>query len=85
MGISLQFKEQKAPWYDSTGICICVMLLMALVIWFGWVGIQMAFTQKKILYLFTPSLITLFALFVFIKTAIRLWKRWQTYQKFKSE
>ena len=85
MAISLQFREQKPPWYDRTSICIITMVLMIVFLWFGWVGIRMALAIEEMSYLFMPLLVTVLAFFVFAKTAVRLWRRWQTYQKFKSE
>ena len=85
MGISLQFREQKPPWYDRTTICIITMVLMMVLIWFGWVGIRMALAAEGMSYLLMPVLVTALALFVFANTSVRLWRRWQTYQKFKSE
>ena len=69
------FRKAPVPWYDSTGLCIAVALMMLAVFLFGIAGIRVAPEYNDPRIFWVPVTLCLFSALVFLPIVLRILKR----------
>ena len=69
------FRKAPVPWYDSTGLCIAVALMMLAVFLFGIAGIRVAPEYNDPRILWVPVTLCIFSALVFLSIVLRILKR----------
>ena len=70
------FRRSISPWYDSEVVCICVIIFMLIVFFFGWIGISVAREKAEFHgYVGIAILLVVMSGGVILSTVIRLIRR----------